>query len=182
MSDNGEFKKLVRLRAEATGEKYTEANRALINAARAAVLPMTGRLILPRVAARFADNPAKPDRVIVEISGFAVLDLDTDEAELTEYVAADEYGRDEMIMELTSERITDWLESGDLEIKHTVIHTDLDADNLARYYAGELGVTPDQYAWVSERLTDEELSEMDDDAIRRLIADEYTEYPVQGSN
>jgi hypothetical protein len=53
----------------ATGEKYTQAHRSLINAARREVLPMSGRVILPRIAARYADNPAEPVRVFVELRG-----------------------------------------------------------------------------------------------------------------
>jgi hypothetical protein len=99
----------------ATGEKYTQAHRALINAARREVLPMSGRVILPRIAARYADNPAEPVRVFVEISG--IFDLEMDEPEVAEYLAADEDGRDVIMMNFVSERITDWAEdNGELMI------------------------------------------------------------------
>ena len=37
---------------------------------------MSGRVILPRIAARYADNPAEPVRVFVEISGIFDLEMD----------------------------------------------------------------------------------------------------------
>jgi hypothetical protein len=63
MTDSGEFKALVRQRMEATGEKYTQAHRALLGAARGALVP-SKHLILPRVAARF-------DSALVQAAGSA---------------------------------------------------------------------------------------------------------------
>jgi hypothetical protein len=183
MSDNADFKNLVRRRMAATGEKYTQAHRALINAARREVPPMSGRVILPRIAARYADNPAEPVRVFVEISG--IFDLEMDEPEAAEYLAADEDGRDTIMTNLVSERITDWADGEELMIDHAVIYADQSADNTARYEADDMGISPDQYVWLRDRLTDDEFFEMDDDALHRLLADEYAEYaeyPAPGDN
>jgi hypothetical protein len=181
MSDNADFKNLVRRRMAATGEKYTQAHRALINAARREVLPMSGRVILPRIAARYADNPAEPVRVFVEISG--IFDLEMDEPEVAEYLAADEDGRDVIMMNFVSERITDWAEdSGELMIDHAVIYADQSEDSNARYAADDMGISPDQYVWLRDRLTDDEFFTLDDDGLHRLLTDEYTQYPAAGDD
>jgi hypothetical protein len=181
MSDNADFKNLVRRRMAATGEKYSQAHRALINAARREVLPMSGRVILPRIAARYADNPAEPVRVFVEISG--IFDLEMDEPEVAEYLAADEDGRDVIMMNFVSERITDWAEdSGELMIDHAVIYADQSEDSNARYAADDMGISPDQYVWLRDRLTDDEFFTLDDDGLHRLLTDEYTQYPAAGDD
>jgi len=94
VTDTGEFKALVRKRMAATGEKYTEAYRALLDAAASAVLP-SGHRILPRIAVRYADKPAKP--VYVRLHLWDMLDLSLDDAELAEYLTADEDGRLDLV-------------------------------------------------------------------------------------
>ena len=180
MSDNAEFKNLVRRRMASTGEKYTQAHRALINAARREVLPMSGRVILPRIAARYAGNPAEPVRIFVEVSG--VFDLEMDEPEAARYLAADEYGRDDFMMDLVRERISEWSDGGELMIDHAVIYADQSADSSARYGADDMGISPDQYAWLRDRLTDDEFYDLDDDALHQLLTTEYTEYPAAGDD
>ncbi len=175
MTDAGDFKALVRQRMADTGEKYTVAYRALLDAAASAVLP-PGHRILPRIAARYADKPAKP--VLVQLRLWELLDLSPDDAELAEYLAADEDGRLDLIRQWLMDRIDDLIADGELVREHEVVYEDQLADERARSEAGYLGVTPDQYLWLAERLTDEEFSTLGDEDMHRLLAAEYTEYPA----
>ena len=102
---------------------------------------------------------------------------------MAEYLAADEDGRDVIMMNLVSERITDWAEdSGELMIDHAVIYADQSEDSNARYAADDMGISPDQYVWLRDRLTDDEFFTLDDDGLHRLLADEYTQYPAAGDD
>jgi len=65
----------------------------------------------------------------------------------------------------------------DLIADHAVVYEDQRADESIRGEADDLGITADQYAWLWYRLTDEEFEQLTDDAMYRLLADEYTEYP-----
>lgn len=175
MTDAGEFKTLVRQRVAVTEEKYTVAYRALLDAAAHAVLP-SGRRILPRIAAKYADAPAKPVRVRLRL--WEVLDLSPDDAELAEYLAADETGRLDLIRQWLSDRIDELIFDEELIREHGVVCEDEVADEHAHSEAGYLGVTPDQYLWLGERLTDEEFSTLSGEDLRQLLAAEYTEYPA----
>jgi len=175
MSDNAEFKALVRRRMDATGEKYTTAYRALLDAARPAVFPLSGRQILPRIAARFADSAPKPDSVRVRLR--PEFELHLDEAELAQYAEADEGEREELVLRWLDERFYHMLVDDDLIADHAVVYEDQRADESIRREADDLGITADQYAWLWYRLTDEEFEQLTDDAMYRLLADEYTEYP-----
>ena len=175
MTDADDFKALVRQRMAATGEKYTVAYRALLDAAASAVLP-PGHRILPRIAARYVDKPARP--VHVRLRLWELLDLSPDDAELAEYLAADEDGRLDLIRQWLMDRIDDLIADEQLVRDHEVVYEDQLADERARSEAGYLGVTPDQYLWLAERLTDEEFSTLSDEDMDRLLAAEYTEYPA----
>ena len=175
MTDAGDFKALVRQRMAATGEKYTVAYRALLDAAASAVRP-PGHQILPRIAARYADKPAKP--VYVRLRLWELLDLSPDDAELAEYLAADEDGRLDLIRQWLMDRIDDLIADEELVRNHEVVYEDQLADEHAQSEAGYLGVTPDQYLWLAERLTDEEFSTLSDEDMHRLLAAGYTEYPA----
>lgn len=175
MSENAEFKALVRRRMEATGEKYTTAYRALLDAARPAVTPLSGRQILPRVAARFAGDPPKPASVWVRFR--PEFELPLDEAEIAEYAEADEAERANLVLRWLDERIYDMLIDDELIVDHTVVYQDQEADEFTRGEADSLGITADQYAWLQDRLTYEEFEQLTDEAMYRLLADEYTEYP-----
>ena len=48
------------------------------------------------------------------------------------------------------------------------------ADNAAK-----LGITPDQYVWLRDRLTDQEFRVLTEEAMHQLLASEYTEYPYR---
>lgn len=174
MPDTGEFKALVRQRMAATGEKYTVAYRALLNVAAGAALP-PDRPILPRIEAQYADSPAKPIGVRLEL--WDRLDLDFDDAELAEYLAADEDDRLNLIREWLLDRIDDLLVDEQLIREQRVVHEDLVADEAARSEAEYLGITPDQYLWLCDRLTYEEFGALRDEHMRQLLETEYTEFP-----
>ncbi len=174
MSDSGEFKALVRQRMAATGEKYTVAYRALVDAAASAVLPPE-RHVLPRIAARHAITPAKP--VNVRLHLWDQLDLNLDHAELAEYVAADEDGRLNLIRDWILDRIDELVVDEELIREREILHEDLVADEVARHEADYLGITPDQYLWLCDRLTDEEFSALSDEDMGQLLATEYSEFP-----
>lgn len=173
MTDSGEFKQLVRRRMEATGEKYTTAYRALLDAARSEVLP-PGLRILPRIAARYAEGPS-PSAVRLRL--FRTADLEIGVEELRRYVRADADQRDEMVFDWLQERIDefDFLEG--LVSDHGVVYPDEDETRDAWREASDLGITADQYAWLDDRLTDEELQQLSDDDMRQLLSREYTPYP-----
>jgi len=173
MTDGSEFKNLVRRRMEATGEKYTEAHRALLDAARAEVLPLDHR-VLPRVAARYP-GPRKPAAIMVDL--YQRVRLDLDESDLQAYLAADDYDRDDLVRERLRDEIDDRLDSDDLIRGHWMLFADQDADIIVRLEADDLGITPDQHAWLSERLTEDEFSQLSDEAMHELIRREYTTYP-----
>ena len=177
MPDTGEFKALVRQRMAATGEKYTAAYRALLNAAARAALP-PGHPILPRIAAGYATTPAKP--VNVRLHLWEQLDLNLDDAELAEFVAADEDDRLGLIRDWLLDRI-DYLIDEELIREHEVVYEDQLADEHARSEANYLGITPDQYLWLSDRLTDEEFDNLSDEDMRHLLATEYTEFTASSS-
>jgi hypothetical protein len=158
----------------ATGEKYTAAYRALLDAAARAPLP-PGRPILPRIAAEYATTPAKPVNVRLHLR--EQLDLNLDEAELAEYVAADEGGRLNLIQDWLLDRIDDLIVDEELIRGHEVVYEDQLADEDARSEANYLGITPDQYLWLSDRLTNEEFSVLSDEDMRRLLATEYIDFP-----
>jgi hypothetical protein len=176
--DTGEFKTLVRQRMAATGEKYTVAYRALLDAAASAVLP-PGHRILPRIAAEYANGPAEPVGVRLHLWGH--LDLRPDDEELADYLAADEDDRLNLVRDWLLDRIDDLIVDEELIREQEVLHEDQLADERARTDADLLGVTPDQYLWLSDRLTDEEFSSLSDEGLRQLLATEYTEFPAVGS-
>ncbi|HLN67403.1 MAG TPA: hypothetical protein VK280_09020 [Streptosporangiaceae bacterium] len=175
MSDSGEFKTLVRQRMAATGEKYIVAYRALLEAAASAVLP-PGHRVLPRIAARYADEPARPVRVRLRLWEFVNPELD--DAELADYLAADEDGRLDLIWGWLTDRLGDLITDEELIREHEVVYEDQLADRHARMEAEYLGITPDQYVWLTERLTDEEFEALSGQEMHRLLAAEYTEYPA----
>lgn len=175
MTDTGEFKDLVRQRMAATGEKYTTAYRALLDAAAHAVVP-PGYRILPRIAARYADSPAKA--VDVRLRLWELFDLSADDTEFAEYLAADEDGRLDLIRQWLTDRLDDLITDGDLIREHEIVYEDQQADEHARREANHLGITPDQYLWLGERLTDEEFGTVSDADMRRLLTTEYNEYPA----
>lgn len=173
MTDDSEFKHLVRQRMEATGEKYTEAHRALLHAARADVVPLNRR-VLPRIAAWYPGDRV-PDAIIVRLYDRVRLDLD--ESDLHAYLAADEIDRDDFVRERLRDVLEDLLDNEDLIRSHSMLFVDQAEDNRVRSEADWLGVTPDQYAWLEERLTGDEFSQLTDEAIHQLIKREYTAYP-----
>jgi hypothetical protein len=175
VTDTGEFKTLVRERMAVTGEKYTEAYRVLLDAAASAVLP-SGYQILPRIAARYTDRSAKP--VHVRLHLWNRLDLTPDDAELAEYLAADEYRRLDLIRVWLLDQVNDLITDDELFRDHEVVYEDRLADERTRSEARYLGVTPDQYVWLTDRLTDEEFSMLSDQDMHQLLAAEYSEYPV----
>ena len=177
MADSAEFKALVRRRMEATGENYTAAYRALLRAAEREVLPFTGRrIILPRIAAESPDAPAD---VYVEITSEFSLDLD--ESELAQYLEADEIDREGLVQEWVMERLEQLiLDGGTLIQYHGVISAHLINDGIARSQADYLGISPDQYLWLSDRLSTEEFETLSDDAMHQLITDEYRPCQVPG--
>jgi hypothetical protein len=175
MSDSAEFKALVRRRMDATGEKYTEAYRALLRAAEAEVLPMTGRRILPRIAAKYKDEPAD-----VYIRLPAVLRLALDDDEVAQYLEASADIRDSLVDDWVMDQLGQLIESGDLILDHGVLNGNQIFDEHARYEAAYLGITPDQYVWLSDRLTAKEFEELSDDAMHQLLADEYHPDQVPG--
>lgn len=173
MSDNAEFKALVRRRMDATGEKYTEAYRALLRAAEAGVLPMSGRRILPRIAAMSEDKPAD---VYVELP--RVLRLYLEDDELARYLEASEDVREELVNNWLMDQLGQLIEDRDIVLDHGVINENQVLDDDARHEAAYLGVSPDQYLWLSDRLTAREFEELSDDAMHQLLAEEYREYPA----
>ena len=175
MTDAGEFKALVRQRMAVTGEKYTVAYRALLDAAAGAVAPPRHR-ILPRIAAKYTDKPAKP--VYVRLRLWEVVDLSPGETEIAEYLATDETGRLDLIRHWLSDQIDQLIFDDALIREHEVVSEDEVADEHARREAGYLGILPDQYLWLEERLTDEEFSALSDEGMHQLLAAEYIEYPV----
>lgn len=177
MADSAEFKALVRRRMEATGENYTTAFRALLRAAEREVLPVTGRRnILPRVAAESPDGPAD---VYVEItSGFR---LDLDDRQLAEYLQADEWDREGLAQDWLMEHLEQLVLNGDTLIQyHGIISVHQNNDDIARSEATHLGISPDQYLWLTDRLTPAEWENLSDDAMHRLLADEYRPYQAPG--
>jgi hypothetical protein len=173
MSDSAEFKALVRRRMDATGEKYTEAYRALLRAAEAGVLPMSGRRILPRIAAMSEDRPAD---VYVQLPAVLTLELDGDE--LARYLEASADVREELVNNWLIDQVGQLIEDGEIILDHGVIHENQILDDHARREAAYLGISPDQYVWLSDRLTAREFEELSDDAMHQLLADEYREYPA----
>lgn len=171
MTDSSEFKQLVHQRMEATGEKFKEAYRALVNAASAEVVP-PNHLILPRLAAKYADNPAKPQTVRAYL--YREIDLQLDESELQSYVAADEDGRDDLVRGWLVDQLQDLMDAEDLIEHHQVVYDDQVQDEFVRREASSFGVTPDQYAWLEDRLTEQEFSQLSDEAMHSLLAREYT--------
>lgn len=178
MPDTGEFKALVRQRMAATGEKYTVAYRALLDAAASAVLP-SGRHILPRIAARYANTPARP--VEIRLHLWNRLNLNPGDEELARYLAANEDDRLNLIRDWLLDRIDDLIIDEELIREHEVLYEDQLADEHARSEAKYLGITPDQYLWLSDRLKDEEFDALSDRDMRELLATEYTEFPVSPS-
>jgi hypothetical protein len=65
-------------------------------------------------------------------------------------------------------------------LDHRVINADQILDDHARHEAAYLGISPDQYLWLSDRLTVREFEELSDEAMRQLLADEYREFPAAG--
>jgi hypothetical protein len=175
MSENGEFKALVRRRMDATGEKYNVAYRALLRAAETAVLPMSGRRILPRIAATSLNGPYD---VYVELPQGLGLQLDDDD--LARYVAGDEDTREQLVEDRLRDRFEELLADGDLVLGHVVIDIHQAEDEIARTEAAYLGILPDQYLWLEDRLTQEEFEGLSDEAMHRLLADEYHPYQAPG--
>ncbi len=173
MTDSGDFKALVHRRMEATGEKYTAAYRALLDAARGALVP-SKHLILPRIAARFDDAPAKPEFLRVHL--YSSIGLEVDESELQQYLAADENSRDDLVREWIADRIHELLIDDELIREHEVVFEDQAEDERVRSEAADLGIAPDQYAWLEDRLTDQQWEQLSDEAMHRLLADEYLKY------
>jgi len=173
MTDSGDFKSLVRQRMSVTGEKYTEAHRALLEAASAEVVPDT-HPILPRVAARFMNGQPRPISVSIRMPRRLVLELEV--PDLEQYVAANEDGRDELVREWIVDQIEDLIDEYDLFRDHALIREDQFADERIRDEATHVGVTPDQYAWLEETLTREEFESIPEEAMRRLLADNYSEF------
>jgi hypothetical protein len=174
VTDSSEFKTLVRQRMAATGEKYTEAYRALLDAASRAVLP-SGHRILPRIAARYANTPAEP--VAIRLHLWDRFDLNLNDDELAAYMEADEDDRQYLIGVFLAERVEDLIADGYLMSGHEVVYQDQRDDKFARFQAHDLDVSPDQYVWLTERLTDEEFSMLSDEAMHELLNAEYSEYP-----
>lgn len=106
------------------------------------------------------------------------LDLSPDDAEFAEYLAADEDSRLYLLGQWLTDRLDDLLADEELVRDHEVVYEDQLADERARSEAGYLGVTPDQYLWLEERLTNEEFSTLSDEDMHQLLAAEYTEYPA----
>jgi hypothetical protein len=174
MSDSAEFKALVRRRMDATGEKYTEAYRALLRAAEAEVLPVSGRRILARIAAMSEDRPAD---VYVRLP--AVLHLELDDDELAQYLEASADVREQLVDTWVTDKLGQLIEDGEI-LEHGVIHENQIFDDHARHEAAYLGITPDQYVWLSDRLTAREFEGLSDEDMRRLLADKYREYRAPG--
>jgi hypothetical protein len=174
MADSAEFKALVRRRMEATGEKYTEAYRALLRAAESEVLPVTGRRILPRIAATSKDGPAD---VYVEIT--SKLRLELDDRELARYLEADAEDREELVENWLIERLDQLFLDGGI-LYHGVISSHQIFDDHVRAQAVYLGISPDQYLWLSDRLSTSEFETLSDDAMHQLLADEYRPYQASG--
>ena len=173
MTDSSEFKQLVRQRMDATGEKYTVAYRALLDAARVEVLPLNLR-VLPRISAKYIDNPAKP--LTVRLHLFRAAEMELDEEELQRYEAADQDEREQLVQEWLLERIQDWGFADEMVLDHDLVYEDQARDRRLRYEAFNLGITGDQYAWLLERLTDEELDRLSDKEMHLLLAREYRQY------
>jgi hypothetical protein len=157
---------------EATGEKYTTAYRALLDAARSEVLPSNLR-VLPRISARFVDGP-KPSTVRLCLFHTAHLELDAEE--LQRYVNADPDQRDELVYDWLRERVEDIELFEELISGHDVVYQDEDATRDAWSEASQLGITADQYVWLGERLTDQEFDRLSDDDMHELLAREYVPY------
>jgi len=101
-----------------------------------------------------------------------------DDAELADYLAADEDGRLDLIWGWLTDRLGDLITDEELIREHEVVYEDQLADRHARMEAEYLGITPDQYVWLTERLTDEEFEALSGQEMHRLLAAEYTEYPA----
>jgi len=157
---------------EATGEKYTAAYRALLDAARAELLP-SKLPVLPRIAARYVDS-AKPSAVRLHL--FQTTYLELDDEELQRYVTADAIQRDELVYDWLVERIQDFAFFEELVSDHDVVYEDERETRGVQSEASYLGITADQYAWLVERLTDEEFQGQSDEDMRLLLAREYTPY------
>jgi hypothetical protein len=174
MTDSSEFKQLVRQRMEATGEKYTTAYRALLDAARPEVLPSKLQ-VLPRISARYLHSP-RPS--VVRLRLFHTADLDLDAEELQRYVTADAGQQYELVYEWLVERLQDFAYFEELVSDHDVAYEDEEETRGARWEASYLGITADQYAWLVERLTNEEFERLSEEDMRLLLAREYTPYPT----
>lgn len=171
MSDNAELKALVRRRMDATGEKYSTAYRALLRAAETEVLPMSGRRILPRIAASSQGSPAD---VYVQI--VPKLNLDLDDDALAQYLDADESEREALVKQWLLDRLDQLFSDGEDLVDHWVVSNHQEFDDHVRWQADYLGVTPDQYLWLTDRLTTSEFEELSDDAMHQLLAAEYHDY------
>ncbi len=147
---------------------------ALPDAASRAV-PPSGYRILPRIAARYANTPAEPVAVRLHLGDRFDLSLSNDE--LAAYMEAGEDDQQDLIGVVLAERIEDMVPDGYLVSRHEVVYQDQQDDEFARFQAHILGVSPDQYVWLTERLTDEEFSILSDEAMHQLLDAEYSEYP-----
>ena len=109
------------------------------------------------------------------------LDLNLDDAELAEYVAADEDGRLALVRDWLLDRIDYLIGDEELIREHEVVYEDQLDDEDAWSEAKYLGITPDQYLWLSDRLTGEEFDNLSEEDMRHLLAAEYTEFSASGS-
>lgn len=106
------------------------------------------------------------------------LELDADD--LLRYLAGDEDVRRQIVEDRLRGQFDELLADGEVPLGHVVIDNHQVEEDWARKEAAYLGISPDQYLWLSERLSQEEFEQISDEAMHQLLVEEYSEYPEPG--
>jgi hypothetical protein len=93
--------------------------------------------------------------------------------DLERYMLAEPAQRDEQVYELLVERLQDFGFFEDIVIDHDVVYEDEAETRRAWSEAAYLDITPDQYAWLAERLTVAEFERLSAEDMHLLLAREY---------
>ena len=99
--------------------------------------------------------------------------------ELQRYEAADQEWSGAAGTEWLLERIQDRGFAEEMVLDHDLVYEDQARDRRLRTKPSISGITGDEYAWLLERLTDEELDRLSDKEMRLLSAREYRQYSTR---
>jgi len=160
MGSGDEPRKIVSRRSAITGGKYFTRGQERIMA-------------VPDSYAEPKKLPPVEKPAAIRARLWSFIQFDLTEADAQAWAEADEEQRDTIMREFYEREI----ETAELESFLTGDVDELTCDDLEqeriRSEASYLGIEPKQFVWLEERLSDEEFSQLGDDEMHRLLAEEY---------